>query len=312
MQDLNARLQETGGGLYPAVGFQHVNWFSRRFNRTFESAKTLAGYVGFRSRDTWRDSVTLHFSNYQNDWYNLVHPGVLPFHVDRFLTAFQRRTAMDNLALTDLGDAVTESLFRRDALDRESARLIAEEQIGRIQAQVPNLLISGGNDYSLRFASHIVDAPVMADMQYIIDYEIPFFSMVVHGFIEFAGRPANQLEDYSPRRVLLNSMTTGASPRYTFTAEPTRLAQFSPHQRLYSTHYENWLEAAIEHYRIFNEVFAPLRGEKIVNFEVLAGSGEYVGGRQVTVTEFSNGTRIYVNNTSRPFEDIPPEWFVVR
>ncbi|MCL2199975.1 MAG: DUF5696 domain-containing protein [Defluviitaleaceae bacterium] len=316
MLDLNERLQADGGGLFPAVGFQHVNWFSRNFNRTFESAKTLAGYVGFRNRDTWRDSITIQFSMYRNDWYNLVHPGVLPFHVDRFLPAFERRTDMDSLALTDLGDIVTESLFRRDAVDRESARLIAKEQLGRIENEIPNLLISGGNDYSLRFATHIVDAPVMTDLFYIIDYEVPFFPMVVHGFMEFAGRPANMMEHFCPTRMLLNSMTTGASPRYTFTAAHTREAQFSPHERMYSTMYENWMERAIEHYNIFNRVFAPLRGERMVDFEVLAGGYMYVGGRQVTVTEFSDGTRIYVNNTTRPFVsdgvEIPPEGFTVR
>ncbi|MCL1862824.1 MAG: DUF5696 domain-containing protein, partial [Defluviitaleaceae bacterium] len=303
MLDLNERLQADGGGLFPAVGFQHVNWFSRNFNRTFESAKTLAGYVGFRNRDTWRDSITIQFSVHRNDWYNLVHPGVLPFHVDRFLPAFESRTDMDSLALTDLGDIVTESLFRRDAVDRESARLIAEEQLGRIEREVPNLLISGGNDYALRFATHVVDAPVMTDLFYIIDYEVPFFPMVVHGFMEFAGRPANLMENFCLTRVLLNSMTTGASPRYTFTTAPTRTAQFSPHERLYSTQYENWMETAIKHYTVFNEVFADLRAERIVDFEIIAP--------QVTLTVFSNGTYIAVNNSAEWVNQIPPEWFVV-
>jgi hypothetical protein len=312
MLDLNARLQQNNGGLHPAVSFQFTNYYSRNFNRTFESAKDLAGYIGFMSRYTMRDALTTRFSNHRNDWYLLVHPGALPFHIDRFLPAYQNRTAMDGLALTDLGDIVTESLFRRDAVDREAARLIATEQLSRLYADIPNLVIFGGNDYSFPFASHIVDAPTHADRQYIIDYVIPFFPMVVHGFIEFAGQSANMREDYSATGVLLNSMATGASPRYTLTAEPTRQAQFSPHERLYSTHYINWLNAAISHYNTFNEVFAPLRAERITNFEVLAGSGEYIGGRQVTVTEFSNGTRIYVNNTTQPFNGIPPEWFVVR
>jgi hypothetical protein len=316
MLDLNARLQSDGGGLYPAVNFQVTNWFSRRYNRTFESAKYLAGYVGFMTRDTWRDSITTQYSNFRNDWYNLVHPGVLSYHVDRFLPAFARQTAMDSIALTDLGDLVTESLFRRDSMDRETARLVIEEQLGRLNDEIPNMVVFGGNDFALQFASHILDAPVFSDLQYIIDYEVPFFPMVVHGFIEFAGRPANMLENSEPRRVLLNSMATGASPRYTFSAEPTRIAQFSPHERLYSTHYVNWIEQAIEQYNIFNEVYAPLRGERIVNFEVLQGRQLYIGGSQVTVTEFSNGTRIYVNNTTQEFDTgafiIPPLDFVVQ
>jgi hypothetical protein len=315
MLDLNKRLQRNGGGLHPAVNFQFTNWYSRNFNNTFEAAKDLAGYVGFMSRHAMRDSLTVRLSPHRNDWYILVHPGVLPFHVSRFLPAFLRKTEMDGLALLDLGDTVNESLFRRDAVDRESSALIAREQIGEIKKQVPNLVVFGGNDYSLRYASHLVDVPTQSDWQYIIDYEVPFFSMVMHGFIEFAGRPVNMREDSGFRKVLLNSMTTGASPRYTFTATPTRQAQFSPHERLYSTYFENWREQAIEHYEIFNDVFSKLRGERIVDFEVLAGGYMYVGGQQVTVTEFSDGTRIYVNNTTDVFDDgriiIQPQDFKV-
>jgi hypothetical protein len=58
-----------------------------------------------------------------------------------------------------------------------------------------------------------------------------------------------------------------------------------------------------------------LRGETITNFEILAGSSQYIGGKQVTVTEFSNGTRVYVNNTTNDFNTgyliIEAEWFAV-
>jgi hypothetical protein len=316
MLDLNTRLRNTGGGLNPAVNFQFTNYYSRNFNRIFESAKDLAGYIGFMSRYAMRDSLTVRFSPHANDWYLLVHPGVLPFHIDRFIPAYERRTAMDGLALTDLGDTLTESLFRRDSVDREVARLIVREQLGRLYDEIGNLVVFGGNDYALEFASHLVGVPTHTDLHYVINYEVPFFPMVVHGFIEFAGLPANMREDYGTRRVLLNSMTTGASPRYTLTAQPTRHAQFSPHERLYSTYYQNWIDAAVEHYNTFNAVFAPLRGETIDDFEVLSGSHLYVGGNQVTVTVFSNGTRIYVNNRTQDFDTgefvIPAEDFVVR
>jgi hypothetical protein len=111
-------------------------------------------------------------------------------------------------------------------------------------------------------------------------------------------------------------MTTGASPRYLLTAQPTRYARFSAHERYYSTHYENWMDQAVNHYRIFNDVYRDLRGERIVAFEVLHGRSDSVlESQQVTVTVFSNGTRIYVNNTSHTFEHngivIPPRWFEV-
>jgi len=314
MLDLNQRLQGSGGGLHPAVNFQLTNWYTRRFNRTFETAKDLAGYIGFMSRVN-RQSLTVRFNHHLNDWFLLVHPGVLPFHVDDFLSAYESRTGMDGLMLTDLGDILVESMYRRDPVDRQHSRHITAEQVGRINSAIPNLVIAGGNDFIFPYASHIIDAPIEPDIQYIIDYEVPFFPMVVHGFIEFAGRPVNVREHFNPRNVLLLSMSTGASPRYLFSEAPTRNLQFSPHERFYSTHYVNWIDLAMEHYRVFNDVYRNLRGERIVDFEILAGRYLYVGGAQVTVTVFSDGTRIYVNNTTQPFEAdgliIPPEWFVV-
>ena len=301
MLELHERLRRNGGGLHPAVGFQFTNYYSRNFNDIFEASKDLAGYVGFMTRHTMRDSFTVRLSDHRNDWYVLVHPGVLPFHVEKFVPSFLRRTNMDSLMLSDLGNTVNESLFRRDSVDRQSSKLIVQEQIGVIKEAVPNLVISGGNDYSLAHASHLVDVPTQSDWQYIIDYEVPFFSMVVHGFIEFAGKPINQRENFSQTKALLNSMATGASPRYAFTQENTRQAQFSPHERMYSTQFENWKAQAIRDYLAFNDVYADLRAERMVDFTVLAGSYLAVGGEQVTVTEFSNGTRIYVNSTDTDF-----------
>jgi hypothetical protein len=316
LNDMNARLRQNGGGLHPVVNFQLTNLYSRNFNRTFEMARDPSGYIGMMSRVS-RDMLFTRFSIHRNDWFALVHPAILPFHIDNFIPSFERRVGLDGIALADMGDVLTESLYRRDPVDREHSRLIAAEQMGRLHDAFPNTVIFGGNDYSLAFASHLVDIPTTANRFYLIDHDVPFFPMVVHGFIEYAGTPANMRGNYNPLDILLNSMTTGASPRYVLSAQPTRMTQFSPHERFYSTHYVNWMGLAIDHYNRFNDVYRHLRSERIVDFIVLSGrSDDIFAAQQVTVTVFSNGTRIYVNNTDQTFEHdgvlIPPRWFEVR
>ncbi|MCL1988065.1 MAG: DUF5696 domain-containing protein [Firmicutes bacterium] len=313
LTNLNNRLQQNGGNLNPAVNFQLTNFRSRNFNSTFETAKDPAGYIGVMSR-VERDTMSTRFSQFTSDWFLLVHPAVLPMHIDDFIPQYQRRVGLPNLALTDLGAVLAENMYRRDPIDREHSRLLVENQIERLANETENLVIFGGNDYSLAFANHIVDAPIEGDMYNIVNYEVPFFSMVVHGYIEFAGKPANMRENFHPVDAILKSLATGAAPRYTFTEQPTRQLQFSPHERFYSTQYENWIDMAIEHYHIFNEVYAPLRNQPMVGFEVLAG-GLTLGSGQVTVTVFEDGTRIYVNRTHEDFAYnglmIPARWFLV-
>jgi hypothetical protein len=315
LHELNSRLQKNNGGLFPSVNFKTTNWFSRNMNMTFEAARNAGGFYGFLTRVS-RDTLSSRFTNHRNAVHLLIHPAVLPFHIDAFLAAFEKRAAFDGIMLNDLGDLLTESIYMRNAVDREHSRLIAVSQMNRLREKIPNTVVAGGNDYSFAFATHLVDVPTEADMFMLIDYEIPFYSMVVHGFLEFAGAPSNMRENYDARRVLLNSMATGASPRYIISAKPTRHAQNSPHERFYSTHFENWREKIISHYKIFNEVYKNLRAEQIVDFKILRGGEIGTSGRnQVTVTIFSNGTRVYVNQTREVFDDgdvfIEPLGFVV-
>jgi hypothetical protein len=315
LRAMNNRLQANGGGLHPGVNFTVTNLFSRNFNTSFEASRDVVGWTGAMARIA-RDMLWTRSTMHRNDVFVLVHPAVIPFHLDSFIPNFQRRTGLDGLALLDMGDILTESAYRLNPIDREHSRLLMMNQMGRLQDAIPNLVVYGGNDYAFPFASHLVNVPTETDRFFIIDYEVPFYNMVVHGFIEFAGATSNLRENFDPLGVLLNSMTTGASPMYMLTAQPTRLAQFSPHERFYSTHYVNWMDQIIWHYTEFNNVYRYLRGERMVDFQVLAGRrDDIMTASQVTVSIFSNGTRIYVNNTQYTFEYngvvIPPRWFTV-
>jgi hypothetical protein len=316
LQEIDEYLGKNGyGSLFPAVNLQTTNWFSRNINKTFEAARDAGGFYGYLTHVS-RDSLSSRFSQHRNAFSLLIHPAVLPMHIDEFLPAFEKRVGRSGIMLTDLGDILTESLYMRDSVDREHSRLIAESQIRRVRERIPSILVSGGNDYSLAFAKHLVDVPTEADMFMLIDYEVPFYSMVVHGFIEFAGSPANMRENFDPETVLLNSMATGASPRYIVSAQPTRNVQSSPHERFYSTQFENWQDTIIEHYRAFNEVYGSLLAERITDFVILQGGERGRGTNQVSVTVFGNGTRIYVNQTREAYDTgefiIEPRGFVVR
>ena len=302
LHNLNNRLEQHGGGLFPGVNFHLTNMYQRTLNTSYEVVRCPVGW--------WRPISTVSRSNHSlrgsahwEDWYHLVHPRVIPFHVSDFIENYSRRVGLNNLALLDMGDFLTQDMSRRNFVDREHSRLIARSQMERLQSEFSNIMITGGNDFSLGVASHLVDVPTAADMFYLIDYEVPFFQMVVHGFIEFAGSPVNLQDAFNPQRALLNTIATGASPRFLLTAEPTRLFYFSANEQFYTTHYIHWIDLAAEHYRIFNEVHRDLRTERITGFEILHNEPRFLGGtQQVTVTEFSNGTRIYANNTRNTHE----------
>jgi hypothetical protein len=312
MRGLNERLAADGGGLYPSVNLMMTAWTTRNLTRSHEIARDPAGFLGHISNFA-REMLRIRGpGRFDSDWFMLIHPAVLPFHIDSFIPAYNKLN-MDNLALNDMGDVLSASLYRRNPVDREHSRMISTEQLARLDQAYGSLMVSGGNDYSLAFASHVVDAPTELDRHYIIDSEVPFYQIVVHGFIDHAGSPVNTREVQDAHMALLNSLATGAAPHYLWSYQPTRNIEFTAYDILYSTHYVNWLSQATEHYRVYNGVYRDLRTQRITGHRILSESSSHIAA--VTVTEFENGTRVYVNTTNETFRGegvvVPALWYTV-
>jgi hypothetical protein len=121
----------------------------------------------------------------------------------------------------------------------------------------------------------------------------------MHGYVDYAGSAVNTKEIQDPQTSFLNMLATGAAPHYLFTYAPTRNMEFSPYEFYYSTQYENWIPYAVEHYRVYNEIFRDIRTEPITAHRILFESPDRVA--TVTVTEYGGRKRIYVNNTRQPY-----------
>jgi hypothetical protein len=68
-------------------------------------------------------------------------------------------------------------------------RTSASARLAGLDEVAGDLMISGGNVYSLAYADELVDVPVSSNDFYITDDEIPFYQMVIHGFIDYTGAP---------------------------------------------------------------------------------------------------------------------------
>jgi len=289
--NLEAALEHGGGGFYPSVRFQSIRHDSRRLNSTREVAQDLQGFIGgFTSFH--REVLSLRFTMFRSDVYYIIHPAVLPYHVDAFISAFGR-TGHGTISLEDLGDMLSQSIHRRNPVDRESARLIAEEQIRRMYTEFGPMMISGGNDYSLFAASHVVDIPTRADMFLILDHSVPFMQMVLRGYVEYTGGAINSQDAFNDDTIFLNMLRTGTAPHFLWTYEPMETMSFTQYQQLYSTHYAVWMDMAHDMHRTFNEVFYGMRSAPITRFVLIAPS--------VTLTEFGGQLRVYVNTGTTPF-----------
>jgi hypothetical protein len=234
-------------------------------------------------------------------------------HIDEFIPKYNNKIGFESLSLTDLGDVLTSSLYRRNPVDRENSRLIAIEQMQKFNASYDNIMVSGGNDYALGIANHVVNAPVEMDRFYILDHEVPFYQTVLHGYVDYTGLPFNSREVQNSYMSFLNAMATGAALHYQWSYEPTQTIEFTPYEKIYSTHYIHWIDEAAQLYNEYNDIHKNLRTQRITDHAILSEGTNHVAA--VTMTEYENGTRIYVNTTESSFiageVTIPPRGYIV-
>ncbi|GAA3400525.1 DUF5696 domain-containing protein [Paenibacillus hodogayensis] len=216
--------------------------------------------------------------------YFIVSPKKLPGIVGRFADAYASY-GIPGLSLGDLGDAINSDYRKSAMVDRQQAAGVLTEQAEALANQYPDLLLDGGNAPMLPYGKLIVNAPLASSGYQLADETVPFYEMALHGYVDYAGRPANayggDLRDYT-----LKLLETGANVYFQWMSVPGSTVKDTEFSRYYSHEYADWFDDAIRMYAEVRPFLSDVRTRPIVRHERLADGvyrTTYGGGKTVTV-----------------------------
>ena len=126
----------------------------------------------------------------------------------------------------------------------------------------------------------------------IIDERIPFYQIAIHGMKDYTGDAINLSGDYQTK--LLECAEYGAGLNFTFMAENTRVLQDSTYSNYTSSGYSFWKAQVIPMIQRYQQETRGLNSQRITGHERLA--------EEVTVTEYADGTKVYVNYGSEDYQ----------
>lgn len=282
--NLNRNLQRTGGMLYPDVAFQHIYRDQGTFTASADAARFITREIAERSPY----NPALNRMNSELGSYYLLSPAKLPYFVDQYLDQY-KTYAGAGLSLRDLGDVLHADYREKRVIFRETAKGIVIDQLETVKSQVPELMIQGGNAYAWSTADHLVNVPTSTSRFSITDIEIPFYQMVVHGYIEYTGSPINLDDEQDLNIQLLQAIELGLAPHVFWSAQPSSDLKYTRYDSYYSTAYEDWLTDAVQLYHEAAQVLTPVLTQRMITHELLQDG--------VTRMTYENGTRIIVNKT---------------
>lgn len=287
LEQLIKRVEDNGGYFYGDTSFQKVSHISKRYNRHQETSRYYgAGYYAYFANVNPATLSKTSTLGYPETGYYLISPKFLLRYVDGFIKGIDG-IGMNGISLRDLGDALHSDQKRTALINREEALDVVISQFDKLNDSGKKLLVSGGNDYSFKYSSDIINVPMSDNRYFIVDQSIPLYQMILHGSIDYSGGLINFYDDIDRSDLKLNLIEYGASPHYLFTKESANEMKYSGLHKYYSTKYDIWKEEAINMYRDVNEALSRVSGETMINHEIIKD-----GVSRVT---YSNGMVFYIN-----------------
>lgn len=289
LEDLSAKLESIGGKLYADVAFQKVTYISKRYSETNESARYYSGGVigafGLVSPVNLRQTASL---GYEENIYYLLSPKFLVRYVDKFVNKFEDYD-VTGVSLRDLGSTLISDKKRTEFIDREYALDIVLGQFALIAEMEKDVMVNMANSYTWQYADDLLNVATSHNPYFMVDAEIPFYQMIIHGCIDYAGTSLNMGDDYNIAEDVLRMIEYGAAPHFTFTYEDSSEMKYTALNSSYATTFSVWKDDAVEVYQKVNEALKHVSGATMDEHETLQD-----GVKKVT---YSNGVVFYINTT---------------
>lgn len=200
---------------------------------------------------------------------------------------------VQNVTLQSVGDFLFTDYNKQNALLRSQVLDLYEEWIAAYQNSFDKVSVYYGNDYAVAGADLLYDIPTSASGHVFLDESIPFLQIVYHGMVDYYSEVINRSSNSD--EAFLRAIEYGAFFTYEVTYENTSQLKYTYYADLFRSRYSSLKDELIEAYQVAEEVLQQVRTQTITAHYRLDPA------KEVYCTEYSDGTKIYVNYEESSF-----------
>ncbi len=276
--------EEAGTDMYLEAFVQFV--FDNTLFDGFQANRDSAKYVTKELTEIYDyDHIWFGEEDYDEDTKKYLVKSKYTMKLIDTLLEEMEKYGLSNLSFADLGKQLGADYNPKSVVTREETMKLQQQKLAEMKAAGKGVMIYEGNEYAVPYADTILEMDFSGKGYGIVDEQIPFYSMVLHGLVNYTGDAYNLAEN--PEENFLKSVEAGAGLYFTFTSARSFEIQETEYTYLYGTEYDLWKDKALAVYQEYNENLGHLYDQYIV------GHREVTDG--LTETTYEDGTKVYVN-----------------
>lgn len=237
------------------------------------------GLGGISKKKTTVRSMDNRYASKQ--MYDTVHQGFFSYFslcvsADKLTGLFNKfnkklsKFDITALSLDYMAEDLSSNFSDNSSFDREAAKTYLRSTLESISSKYSKILSTGGNVFALEYLDYLLNAPVDSSRYFFASRTVPFYGMVMHGTLEYAGTPFN--ETGNPDYEILRAIESGSAMYYVLCYRNTDLMKedflLSKH---YSANYEIWKEDVIRYYNKLDAAIGDLQTHQLYDHQFLVG-----------------------------------------
>jgi hypothetical protein len=285
LSELAKLLKDNGGTLYldSDVNFSYKK--SKGFSPSDDAAQYLNRTVVYRGQ---RNIVTNEYSDELKRY--LVSPSKYMEYILNFNEDLKNK--MDNssvnigLSYGTAGVYLGGDYAKERDIDRTESVILLKKALDKVKKANRSMVFDGGNGYIIPYADILLNTPMRSSLYDVEKETVPFYQMVMHGLKQYSGISLNLSSDEGV--AVLDSVAFGSIPYATFiTKEDSLIVNTSFDTEWVSVSDEKYMNEYVNHIKNYEKTRDLTDGAVMTNY--------YKLDKNITVTEYSNGSKTFVN-----------------
>ena len=200
----------------------------------------------------------------------------------------------------DMGKDISSDFNRKTPVSREKERENQSNYLAKV-SEGTKVMLNAGNEYAVAYADIVTNMPLGGPEYTIIDKQVPFYQLAIHGFVDYTGEPLNLTANSEDE--LLKSAEYGAGLAFTVMQENPFTLQNTLYTQYFGSEYVACKDEMYATYNRYNSELGHVFSQEMTDHEFLTDTG------LVTCTTYEDGTKVYVNYDYNDFKT--PEGTVV-
>ncbi len=215
---------------------------------------------------------------------SLLSPSLISKTVSNYVKSALKYNAV-SVAETTFASQLYSDYGKKTYSLRYQSQKTVVDSLKQMSEKIDNVAVTDGNLYAIPYVDTVFDVPVNSSGYDMVDESVPFYTMVLHGYVQMTTDSINLSE--TPKKSMLKAIETGCIPKYTFIFGDPSVLIGTEYSDLFNISVDDWYEKIVDEYKQNADVFSKIGSLEVVSHTMLE--------KNVYLTEYEDGTKIIVN-----------------